>query len=136
MKVFTEAFVERIIFEGKKAVGIEVKIKNKIEKIYVNKEVILSGGAINSPQLLMLSEFQDQHLKDKGIQVVHNLEGVGKNLQDHLETYIQQECKTKDTLYSYINKINMVRIGIQWFLNKSGPCSTSFRSWRFLQIIP
>ena len=127
LKVFTEAFVERIIFEGKKAVGIEVKIKNKIEKIYVNKEVILSGGAINSPQLLMLSGVgQSQHLKDKGIQVVHNLEGVGKNLQDHLETYIQQECKTKDTLYSYINKINMVRIGIQWFLNKSGPCSTSF----------
>ena len=127
LKVFTEAFVERIIFEGKKAVGIEVKIKNKIEKIYVNKEVILSGGAINSPQLLMLSGVgQSQHLKDKGIQVVHNLEGVGKNLQDHLETYIQQECKTKDTLYSYINKINMVKIGIQWFLNKSGPCSTSF----------
>ena len=67
-----------------------------------------------------------QHLKDKGISVVHNLDGVGKNLQDHLETYVQQECKTKDTLYSYVNKLNMVRIGIQWFLNRSGPCSTSF----------
>ena len=87
----------------------------------------MSGGAINSPQLLMLSGIgPSQHLKDKGISVVHNLEGVGKNLQDHLETYVQQECKTKDTLYSYVNKINMIRVGIQWFLNRSGPCSTSF----------
>ena len=67
-----------------------------------------------------------QHLKDKGIDIIHSLEGVGKNLQDHLETYVQQECKTNDTLYSYVNKINMIKIGIQWFLNRSGPCSTSF----------
>ena len=69
---------------------------------------------------------QSQHLKDKGIDVVHNLEGVGKNLQDHLETYVQQNGKTKDTLYSYINKINMIKIGIQWFINRSGPCSHLF----------
>ena len=66
------------------------------------------------------------HLKEKGIEVIHDSKGVGKNLQDHLETYIQQECKTPDTLYSYVNKFNMVKVGIQWFLNKSGPCSTSF----------
>jgi choline dehydrogenase len=67
-----------------------------------------------------------KHLKDNGIEVVHNLEGVGRNLQDHLETYVQQECKTSDTLYSYVNKLNMMRIGIQWFLSRTGPCSTSF----------
>jgi choline dehydrogenase len=111
LKVFTEAFVEKIIFDGKKAIGIEVKIKNKVEKIYANKEVILSGGAINSPQLLMLSGVgPSEHLKDKGIEVVHNLDGVGRNLQDHLETYVQQECKTSDTLYSYVNKLNMMII--------------------------
>ena len=127
LKVFTEAFVEKVIFDGKKAIGIEVKINNKVEKIFANREVILSGGAINSPQLLMLSGVgPNHHLKDKGINVIQNLEGVGKNLQDHLETYVQQECKTKDTLYSYVNKLNMLRIGIQWFLNRSGPCSTSF----------
>ena len=59
-----------------------------------------------------------EHLKEKGIKIVHALEGVGKNLQDHLETYVQQECKTSDTLYSYINKLNMLRVGIQWFLTK------------------
>ena len=127
LKVFTNSFAERIIFEGKKAVGIEVNIKNKVTKVYANKEVILSGGSINSPQLLMLSGVgPEKDLKDKGINVIHSLEGVGQNLQDHLETYIQQECKTKDTLYSYVNKINMLKIGIQWFLSKSGPCSTSF----------
>jgi Choline dehydrogenase and related flavoproteins len=66
------------------------------------------------------------HLKDKGIETIHNIDGVGKNLQDHLETYIQQECKTPDTLYTYVNKFNMIKAGIQWFMNKSGPCSTSF----------
>ena len=127
LKVFSDSYVEKIIFEEKKAVGIEVKIKNKVEKIYANKEVILSGGSINSPQLLMLSGVGPaEHLKEKGIDVVHALEGVGKNLQDHLETYVQQECKTPDTLYSYINKLNMLRVGIQWFLTKSGPCSASF----------
>ena len=111
----------------KKAIGVEVKIKNEVKKIYANKEIILSGGSINSPQLLMVSGVgPGEHLKENNIDVVHDLKGVGKNLQDHLETYIQQECKTSDTLYSYINKINMVRVGIQWFLNKSGPCSTSF----------
>jgi len=127
LTIFTDSFVEKIIFDGKKAIGIKVKIKNKIENIFVNKEVILSGGSINSPQLLLLSGIGPvEHLKEKGIEVIHNLKGVGRNLQDHLETYIQQECKTPDTLYSYVNKFNMLRIGIQWFLNKTGPCSTSF----------
>ena len=127
LTIFTDSFVEKIIFDGKKAIGIKVKIKDKVENIFVNKEVILSGGSINSPQLLLVSGIGPvEHLKEKGIEVIHNLKGVGRNLQDHLETYIQQECKTSDTLYSYVNKFNMLRIGIQWFLNKTGPCSTSF----------
>ncbi|MDC0215914.1 choline dehydrogenase [Candidatus Pelagibacter sp.] len=127
LTIFTESFVEKIIFDGKKAIGIEVKIKNKVEKIFAQKEIILSGGSINSPQLLLLSGIgPSDHLKEKGIEVLYHLNGVGKNLQDHLETYIQQECKTTDTLYSYVNKFKMAKIGIQWFLNKTGPCSTSF----------
>ena len=127
LTIFTDSFVEKIIFDGKKAIGIEVKIKDKVKKVFINKEVILSGGSINSPQLLLLSGIGPaKHLKEKGIKVIHELKGVGQNLQDHLETYIQQECKTPDTLYSYVNKFNMLKIGVQWFLNKSGPCSTSF----------
>jgi len=100
---------------------------NKVEKIYAKKELILSGGSINSPQLLMLSGIGDaNHLKEKGIKVIQDLKGVGRNLQDHLETYIQQECKTSDTLYKYTKLVPKVLSGIQWFLSKSGPCSHSF----------
>ena len=127
LNIFLNSFVEKIIFEGKKAIGIEVKIKNKVKKIYAEKEIILSGGSINSPHLLMLSGVGDaDHLKQRGINIVHDLKGVGKNLQDHLETYIQQECKTSDTLYKYTKLVPKVLAGIQWFLSKSGPCSQSF----------
>ena len=127
LKVFTESFVEKIIFDGTKAIGVEVNIKGKITRIYANKEIILSSGSINSPQLLMVSGVGPaNHIKEKGIEVIKDIPGVGRNLQDHLETYIQQECKTTDTLFKYINKFNMVKAGIEWFLNKSGPCSTSF----------
>ena len=127
LNIFPNSFVEKIIFDKKKAIGIEVKIKNKIKKIYAKKEIILSGGSINSPHLLMLSGVGDSDdLKNKGIKVIHDLKGVGKNLQDHLETYIQQECKTPDTLYTYTKFLPKILAGIQWFLFKTGPCSQSF----------
>ena len=79
MKVFTQSFVEKIILRVKRQIGIEVKIKNKVEKIYANKEIVLSGGSINSPQLLMISGVGPaDHLKDKGIKVVHNLKELGE----------------------------------------------------------
>jgi len=127
LNIFSNSFVEKIIFNGKKAVGIKVKMKNKVETIYAEKEVILSGGSINSPQLLMLSGIGDaEHLKEKGIKVINDLKGVGKNLQDPLETYIMQECKTPDTLYTYTKFFPKILAGIQWFLSKSGPCSQSY----------
>ncbi len=127
LNILKNSFVEKILFDGKKAIGLQVKIKDKVQKIYANKEVILSGGSINSPQLLMLSGIGDAgHLKDNGINVVHNSKGVGKNLQDHLETYIQQECKTPNTLYTYTKLIPKILAGMQWFMFKSGPCSQSF----------
>ena len=98
-----------------------------MQKIFANKELILSGGSINSPQLLMLSGIGNaKHLKEKGVEVIQELNGVGRNLQDHLETYIMQECKTPDTLYTYTKIIPKVLAGIQWFLSKSGPCSQSY----------
>jgi len=75
----------------------------------------------------MLSGIGDAiRLKEKGINVVTDLKGVGKNLQDHLETYIMQECKTPDSLYTYTKLIPKVLAGFQWFLSKSGPCSQSY----------
>ena len=102
LKVFTKSFVEKIIFNGTKAIGIQVNINGKINKIYANKEIILSSGSINSPQLLMVSGVGPaNHIKEKGIEIIKDIPGVGRNLQDHLETYIQQECKTPDTCLLY-----------------------------------
>ena len=127
LNIFSNSFVERIIFDGQKAIGIEVKIKNKSKKVFANKEVIVSAGSINSPQLLMLSGIGPaKHLNELGINVVKDLPGVGKNLQDHLETYIQQECKTPDTLYSATKLLNKLVLGIQWFLFKSGVGAHSY----------
>ncbi len=126
LNVFTNSFVEKIIFDEQKAKGIEVKIKNKKEKIFANKEVIISAGSINSPQLLLISGIGPANdLNDLGIKVIKDLPGVGKNLQDHIETYIQQECKTSNTLYSATKLLNKISLGIQWFLFKSGIGATS-----------
>ena len=126
LNVFKNSFVEKIIFDGQKAIGIEVNINNNKSTIYANKEIIVSAGSINSPQLLMISGIGPaKHLNEMGINVIKDIPGVGKNLQDHLETYIQVKCKTPDTLYSATKLLNKVAIGIQWFLFRSGRGATS-----------
>lgn len=120
--IFTQSVVQKIIIEGKVAKGIEVIIKGKKNTIYAAKEVILSCGSINSPKLLQLSGIGDANeLQQVGIKVIHNLPGVGKNLQDHLEIYVQHECKKRVTLYGLFNNPFVKAYhGIQWFLLKKG----------------
>ena len=85
LNVFTNSFVEKIIFDHQKAKGIEVKIKNKKEKIFANKEVIISAGSINSPQLLLISGIGPANdLNDLGIKVIKDLPGVGTVSYTHL----------------------------------------------------
>ena len=121
LTLITNIQVSKIIIENSSAVGVEIKNKNKLEKIFAEKEVLLSAGAINSPQILMLSGVgPDEELKNHGINVISALNGVGENLQDHLETYVQYECTKPVTLYSSFNPINMAFIGLQWFLFKKG----------------
>jgi choline dehydrogenase len=135
LSVETQAFTTRIIFNGKRAVGIEYEKKGQMHQVYAN-EIVLSGGAINSPQLLMLSGIGNgDHLKSHGIPVVHHLPGVGENLQDHLELYIQQECTKPITLYSAQWKFphNMIRIGLQWIVQRDGDgASTHLESGAFI----
>ena len=126
----TETFslVNRVLFEGNRAVGIETKQHGTVKKIYASKEVILSAGAINTPQLLMLSGIGDPAtLKQFDIPVVTALPGVGQNLQDHLDFYFQFECTKPITLYKYQWKFpwHMVRTGVQWFLTHSGDAATT-----------
>ena len=121
LTLITNIQVSKIIIENSSAIGVEIKNKNKLKKIFAEKEVLLSAGAINSTQILMLSGVgPEEELKNHGIEVMSAVNGVGENLQDHLETYVQYECTKPVTLYSSFNPINMALIGLQWFLFKKG----------------
>ena len=97
LTIRTRAMVEKVIFEGKTAVGVNVifsTLLGKKKQFIRAKEIILCGGAINTPQILQLSGIGDQnYLSQLNIEVVQNLPGVGQNLQDHLEVYVQYSCK-------------------------------------------
>jgi len=122
LKVKHKTDVSKIIFKDKKAIGVEIKNNNKTEVYYCNKEIILSAGSINSPKILQLSGVGDPKLlKQKNIEVIKELPGVGQNLQDHLEIYIQHKSKTKDTLYNLsTNYFTQAIEGLKWFLLKQG----------------
>jgi len=127
LQIFTNSDVIKILFKDKVAIGIEVMHNNKIEKFYANKEVLLSAGSINSPKILQLSGIGDaQELKKLNIAVLHDLPGVGKNLQDHFEVYIQHRSKKKESLYDLSTNYLIQAIeGIKWFLLKKGRLSYS-----------
>lgn len=92
-----EAFVDRVIFEDKTAKGVEFSQNGSQHKVYANKEVILCGGSFNSPQILMLSGVGDkEELQQHGIEVIHDLPGVGKNLQEHVDACVLVTSKKKD----------------------------------------
>lgn len=123
----TGAMAQRILFEGDTAVGVEYIQNNRTVRVQAMREVILSGGAINSPQLLMLSGIGDEtDLKALGIDVVAHRPGVGQNLQDHLELYVQQACKEPITLYKYTRHPHKTIAGVTWFINHDkGACRTA-----------
>ena len=127
LQIFTNSDVIKILFRDKVAIGIEVMHNNKIEKFYANKEVLLSAGSINSPKILQLSGIGDaEELKKLNIDVLHDLPGVGKNLQDHFEVYIQHRSKKKESLYDLsTNYLTQAIEGMKWFLFKKGRLSYS-----------
>ena len=126
LTVLTHALATRILFEGRRARGIEFTHGGATHRAEVNAEVILSGGPINSPQLLKLSGVGPaEELRALGIDVVHDLPGVGENLQDHLEFYFQVACKEPITLYSSINMWSRALIGARWLLRKDGLGATN-----------
>ncbi|KAH8866094.1 Choline dehydrogenase, mitochondrial [Schistosoma japonicum] len=131
LTVETNATVTQILFENNRAVGVKYKKNGQVHEIKQAKaesEVILSGGAINSPHLLMLSGIGDvDYLRSVGIDAWHHLPGVGQNLQDHLEVYVQQACKKPITLYKAQWKYPhmMVGIGLKWILFRQGWAATT-----------
>ncbi|XP_068838273.1 choline dehydrogenase, mitochondrial [Capricornis sumatraensis] len=122
----TQTFVSRVLFEGPRAVGVEYIKNGESHRAYASKEVILSGGAINSPQLLMLSGVGNaDDLRKLGIPVVCHLPGVGQNLQDHLEIYIQQACTRPITLHSAQKPLRKAWIGLEWLWKFTGYGATA-----------
>lgn len=128
-------FARKILMDGTRASGVEIENSGHIKNIHANKEVILAASSINSPKLLMLSGIGPaKHLKEHGIKVVSDRPGVGANLQDHLELYIQQECKQPISLNSKFNFFSKALIGAQWLFFKSGDgANNHFESVGFIR---
>ncbi len=135
LSVKTHALATRLTFKGKRATGVEYRRGGGVHTVKARREVILAGGPINSPQLLKLSGVGPAaELKGHGIDVVHDLPGVGENLQDHLEFYFQVACKQPITLYSATNPLAKALIGARWLLTRGGLGATNhFESCGFIR---
>lgn len=125
----------RVLLEGKRAVGVEFEKGGKIERVMADKEVISSAGSVGSPQLLQLSGIGARDvLENAGVDVKHELPGVGENLQDHLEVYFQFHCKAPITLNSKLGLISKGMIGTEWILTRKGLGATNhFESCAFIR---
>lgn len=125
LTIKTRHQVNKVIFEGDKAVGVEVRIGKKVVE-YRGHEMILCGGAINTPQVLQLSGIGPAPLLTKhGIPVVKDLPGVGQNLQDHLEVYVQHACKQPITMNPNLKIWKRPFIGAAWLFARKGPGATN-----------
>ncbi|MCP1313033.1 MULTISPECIES: choline dehydrogenase [unclassified Halomonas] len=135
LTIETHAVTDVIKFEGKRAVGVRYERKGKRQQVRARREVLLCGGAIASPQILQRSGVGNPaHLKALGIDTVHALPGVGENLQDHLEMYIQYECKKPISLYPALKWYNQPKIGFDWLFKGTGiGASNQFEACGFIR---
>jgi len=135
LKVITGALTQRILLDGKRASGVEFIRGGSKQSLSARREVILSAGPIASPHLLQLSGIgPGAVLQQAGIEVVHDLPGVGENLQDHLEFYFQFRCKQPITLNAELTPWRKFLIGSRWLLSKSGLGATNhFESCAFIR---
>ena len=136
LKVVTKALTERVLLEQRRAVGVTY-LAGGVTPIfaYARREVILSAGSIGSPHLLQLSGIgPGAGLRVAGIGVIHDLPGVGENLQDHLEVYFQYRCKQPVTLNARLGPLSKFLIGARWFFFRSGLGATNhFESCGFIR---
>jgi choline dehydrogenase len=138
LDVRTHAFATRVLFEGRRAVGVSYRRGDQEGVARARREVIVSAGPINSPKLLKLSGVGPQsELAALGIAVVHDLPGVGENLQDHLEFYFQVACSEPITLYKHMNPFRKALIGMRWMLTHDGLGATNhFEAGGFIRSRP
>lgn len=127
-------FARKVVFEKNRAVSVEAECGGKVQSISASREIILSASSINSPKLLMLSGIGDEkELSQAGIRPVLHRPGVGRNLQDHLEAYIQNECKQPVSLNSKLGLFSKGLIGARWLMFRTGDGATNhFEAGAFL----
>ena len=138
LAVRTGTLANRILFDGKRATGVEYRRGEALRFVRAGREVIVSAGSINSPQLLKLSGVGPAaELREHGIPVVHELPGVGENLQDHLEFYFQVASTQPVTLYSSMGLFARGMIGARWLLCGNGlGASNHFETGGFIKSRP
>ena len=139
LHVVTEAAVERILFDGRVATGVRFSQRGVSKEVRASREVVLSAGAIQSPQLLELSGIGNPDILQKhGIPVLHDLQAVGENLQDHLQLRLMFRCKkpitTNDSLRSWHGKLGM---GLRYVFGRSGPMAVGINHvGAFARVLP
>jgi choline dehydrogenase len=121
-----KGLARRVVIENHRATGVEIAVGKEIQVVHAKREVILAASTINSPKLLMLSGIGPAaHLAEHGIEVIADRPGVGQNLQDHMELYIQQESVQPITLYSVLNPLSKALIGMRWLVWGDGLGATN-----------
>ena len=135
LKISRSVLVTRVLFSGNRAIGIEIFKKGRFSIIHCDREVILCGGSINSPQLLHLSGIGPADLLKKiDVRCLIDLPGVGENLQDHLEVYVQHSCKEEISLYPALKFHVQARVLLQWMFTKKGwGTSNHFEAGAFIR---
>jgi choline dehydrogenase len=126
VRLVTRALVKRILFEGKTAVGVEYLHRGRVETVGARREVILSAGSIMSPMILKRSGIGPaSELAEHGIPVLHPLAGVGENLMDHLELYVQYACTKPVSLFPSMSLMGKAAIGVKWLATRKGLGATN-----------
>jgi choline dehydrogenase len=126
VRLVTRALVKRILFEGKTAVGVEYLHRSRVETVGARREVILSAGSIMSPMILKRSGIGPaSELAEHGIPVLHPLAGVGENLMDHLELYVQYACTKPVSLFPSMSLMGKAAIGVKWLATRKGLGATN-----------
>ena len=121
LKIRTGAHVLKIVFERRRAIGVRFQVGGQNIEARAEREVILSAGAINSPQILMLSGIgSEDELKRHGIPLLHPLPGVGANLQDHMDLALSFRCRRKVSLAWLENPLAKLAVGARWLIDRSG----------------
>ena len=139
LTIVTETFAERILFDGKRATGVRLRQGDRTFDVFCARELILSGGSINSPHLLLLSGVGPAaDLMALGVRPVHDLPGVGENLQDHYGGQITWRCNQPITMNDVmLSKRRQLMAGLQWLLLRNGPLSVpAGQAGLFTRILP